>query len=105
MRNFKPVPPFLQMFGPTYIIMLEISANNCLDLLYASHACNLFQTMQSSFSKLKLIKNYLHSTMGQDRLTDLGTLAIETDFAQKLNSVDSIIDYFAQQKTKNVHLM
>ena len=84
--------------------MLEISANNCLDLLYTSHACNFFQTTQSSFSKLKLIKNYLHSTMGQDRLTDLGTLAIETDFAQKLNSVDSI-DYFAQQKAKKVHLM
>ena len=66
--------------------MLEISANNRLDLLYASHACNFFQTMQSSFSKLKLIKkNYLRSTMGQDRLTDLGILAIETNFAQNLN--------------------
>ena len=43
--------------------------------------------------------------MGQDRLTDLGTLAIKTDFAQKLNSVDSIIDYFAQQKAKKVHLI
>ena len=43
--------------------------------------------------------------MGQDRLTDLGSLAIEADFAQKLNPVDIIIDYFAQQKAEKVHLM
>ena len=85
--------------------MLEISANNLLDLLYASHACNLFQTMQSIFSKLKLIKDYLHSMMGQERLTDLGTLAIETDFAQNLYSADNIIDCFVQQKAKKVNLM
>ena len=85
--------------------MLEISENNHLDLLYTSHDCNFSQTMQDLFSKLKLIKNYLCSTMGQDRLTDLGSLAIEEDFAQKLNPVDIIIDYFAQQKAEKVHLM
>ena len=40
---------------------------------------------ERSFSKLKLIKNYLHSTINQDRLTDLGTLAIESSFAHKVN--------------------
>ena len=85
--------------------MLEISENNRLDLLYASLDRNFSQTIQNSFSKLKLIKNYLCSTMGQDRLTDLGSLAIEEDFAQKLNPVDIIIDYFAQQKAEKVHLM
>ena len=85
--------------------MLEISEKNRLDLLYTSHDCNFSQTMQISFSKLKLIKNYLHSTMGQDRLTDLGSLAIEADFGQKLNPVDIIIDYFAQQKAEKVRLM
>ena len=43
--------------------------------------------------------------MGQDRLTDLGSLAIEADFAQKLNPVDIFTDYFAQQKAEKVHLM
>ena len=87
--------------------MLEISTNNHLDLLYASHACNFFQIMQSSFSKLKLIKNIIctQQWVKTDLITDLGTLAIEINFAQKLNSVDNIIDYFAQQKAKKVHLM
>ena len=95
-----------------------------IDLLNSLHKCRLqtlfpnccialrlFCTLpvtvaeaERSFSKLKLIKNYLRSTMGQDRLTDLGILAIETDFARKLN-FDNIIDYFAQQKARKVHLM
>ena len=83
--------------------MLEISENNRLDLLYTSHDCNFSQTMQSSFSKLKLIKNYLHLTMGQNRFRI--SLAIEADFAQKLNPVDIIIDNFAEQKAEKVHLM
>lgn len=58
---------------------------------------------ECSFSKLKLIKNYLRSTIKQDRLTDLGTLAIESSFAHKVN-FDNIIDHFGQQKVRKVHL-
>ena len=32
---------------------------------------------ERSFSKLKLIKNYLRSTMTQERLTTLSTISIE----------------------------
>ena len=32
---------------------------------------------ERSFSKLKLIKNYLRSTMSQERLTNLATISIE----------------------------
>ena len=34
-------------------------------------------TAERSFSKLKLIKNYLRNTMGQERLSGLSLLAIE----------------------------
>ena len=41
--------------------------------------------------------------MKQDRLTDLGTLAIESTFARKVN-FDNIIDYFAPKKARKAHL-
>ena len=52
---------------------------------------------ERSFSKLKLIKTYLRSTMLQDRLTDLVILSIEKD---TFNSVDydMIVDEFVDAK-------
>jgi len=35
---------------------------------------------ERSFSKLKLIKSYLRSTMSQQRLKELALLSIEKDF-------------------------
>ena len=49
---------------------------------------------ERSFSKLRLIKNYLRSTIGQDRLRHLALLSIEAVSAEKLQT-DQIIDYFA----------
>ena len=49
---------------------------------------------ERSFSKLRLIKNYLRSTMGQDRLRHLALLSIEAESAEKLQ-MDQIIDDFA----------
>ncbi|XP_004206892.2 zinc finger MYM-type protein 1-like [Hydra vulgaris] len=37
---------------------------------------------ERSFSKMKLIKTYLRSTMSQDRLSSLGTLSIEKNIAE-----------------------
>jgi hypothetical protein len=55
---------------------------------------------ERSFSKLKLIKNYLRSTMTQERLTGLAILAIEQDIASSL-SYDDIISDFAEKKAVN----
>ena len=46
------------------------------------------------FSKLKLIKTYLRSSMSQDRLNGLATLSIEKEM---LKNIDVIINDFASQ--------
>lgn len=51
-----------------------------------------------SFSKLKLIKTYLCSTMAQERLNALAVLSIE---ARKLNFKD-ILTSFAKAKARKV---
>lgn len=51
-----------------------------------------------SFSKLKLIKTYLCSTMAQERLNALAILSIE---ARKLNFKD-ILTSFAKAKARKV---
>ncbi|XP_048514957.1 zinc finger MYM-type protein 1-like [Athalia rosae] len=48
---------------------------------------------ERSLSKLKLIKTYLRSTMGQDRLTALVILAIENEVANSLDMTDLIEDF------------
>jgi phage terminase small subunit len=52
---------------------------------------------ERSFSKLKLIKSYLRSTMSQERLNGLAMLSIEKNIVEKLDYV-SLINTFA---TKN----
>ena len=69
--------------------------------------CALFLTLpvtvasaERSFSKLKLIKTYLRSTMAQERLDGLPLLAIERDADQKLD-IDTIINKFANIKGRS----
>jgi hypothetical protein len=55
-------------------------------------------TAERSFSKLKLIKNYLKTSMG---LSDLSILSIETEHFEKLKScsaMDLLINKFAEKK-------
>ncbi|XP_037755803.1 uncharacterized protein LOC119566406 [Chelonia mydas] len=56
---------------------------------------------EQSFSKLKLIENYLRSTMSQERLTGLAVLAIEQDITLSL-SYDDIITDFAAKKARKI---
>lgn len=48
---------------------------------------------ERSFSKMKLIKNYLCSTMSQERLNSLAMLSIECQLVQKLDLEDKINDF------------
>ena len=54
-----------------------------------------------SFSKLKLIKTFLRSTMTQKRLTNLATLSIKKKAAENLDD-DKILSDFAASKAKKM---
>ena len=56
---------------------------------------------ERSFSCFKLIKNYLRSTMHQDRLYHLAIIAIERDLSRKQN-FDTILHGFATRKARKV---
>ena len=54
---------------------------------------------ERSFSKLKLAKNNLRSTIAQERLQGLAFLSIEQGTACKLN-LGKVIDKFAEMKAR-----
>ncbi|KAL4112057.1 hypothetical protein QTP88_015905 [Uroleucon formosanum] len=56
-------------------------------------------TAERSFSKLKIIKNYLRNTISQDKLSKLALISIENKIAESLDYND-IIDIFASQKAR-----
>ncbi|XP_072400238.1 zinc finger MYM-type protein 1-like [Diabrotica undecimpunctata] len=58
---------------------------------------------ERSFSVLSRIKNCLRSTMGQQRLSDLGLLSIESKLAKTLD-FDHVIQNFADMKARKVML-
>lgn len=71
-----------------------------------SQSLTLFMTIcvsvascERSFSKLKIIKNYLRSTMGQSRLSELAILSIESEFVKSID-FDKVIDDFAALKAR-----
>jgi len=86
LENDKPIEILnyikrINSFPDTYItykIMLTISVSVTL----------------RSFSKLKLIKSYLRSTMSQQRLNALSFIFIKKDILNKIN-YNNLIDKFA----------
>ena len=78
-------------------ILDELFCNVCTALRMF---CTLRVTIASaerSFSKLKLINNFLRSTMSQGRLNDLAMLSIEAELAKRIDFQD-IINNFAMKK-------
>ena len=60
-------------------------------------------TCERSFSKLKLIKNYMRSKMGQERLSSLAIVLIENEVANNID-FDDVISEFASRKARKVTL-
>ena len=58
---------------------------------------------ERSFSKLKLIKTFLRSSMSQDRLVGLAMLSIENGLASALDYSDVLVK-FASLKARKVCL-
>jgi hypothetical protein len=56
-------------------------------------------SVERSFSKLKLLKNYLRSSMSQERLNGLMTLCIEKKLLDDID-INSIIDDFVSKKVR-----
>ena len=68
--------------------------------LYLTVAVSI-ASCERSFSKFKLIKSYLRSTMGESRLSVLAILSIESDLVETL-SFDDIISEFASMKARRI---
>ena len=56
---------------------------------------------ERSFSKLKLIKNYLRSTMAQNRLSSLALMSVESTILDNIDMND-IVDSFAAKKGRRI---
>ena len=54
---------------------------------------------ERSFSKLKLLKSYLRSSLSQKRLNDLTILCIEKNMLENID-VDTIINDFASRNAR-----
>ncbi|WCJ43742.1 hAT family dimerization domain [Euphorbia peplus] len=54
---------------------------------------------ERSFSKLKLLKSYLRSTMLQERLNGLALIAIENDLLENI-AYEDLVDDFASKKAR-----
>ena len=76
-----------------------IFPNTCIALRIFLTLPVTIVTAERSFSKLKLIKNYLRSTMSQSRLVDLALLSIESELARTID-FNSVIDNFATIKAR-----
>lgn len=57
---------------------------------------------ERSFSKLKLVKNYLRNAMGQERLSGLAVLSIEAEIAANLN-YEEVLKTFSAMKSRKVN--
>ena len=82
---------------------------NDLDEIYANVSITLrilltlpitVASAKRSFSKLKIIKNYLRLTMGEERLNNLAMISIENKIAADLNIEDKRFKFFRMKARK-----
>ena len=92
-QECKSIPEIIKMLKESRLV----SAYRNVATLYKI-CCTIPVTSAScerSFSKLKLVKTALRSTMSQDRLSSL-VIGTETDLSDKIN-IDNVIDAFASR--------
>ena len=85
-----------------YIKRLESFPDTCIafKILLTIHI--IVASAERSFSKLKLIKSYLRSTMSQERLSGLVILSIENEMLVELEC-KNLISNFASQKARKIN--
>ena len=84
-----------------YIKRLDYFPNACITYRILLTIPVTVAYVERSFSKLKLIKSYLRSTMSQERLTGLAILSIEKEMVAKLE-YKTLINTFATQKARKI---
>ena len=99
----------------------EMTINNVLKFMIANDMCSIFPGLftmyrifltlpinsagaERSFSRLKLIKSYVRSTIGEDRLSGLALITIERQFASEVD-YNEVIDNFARMKPRRKKLL
>uniref|UniRef100_A0A8I6XZ00 HAT C-terminal dimerisation domain-containing protein n=1 Tax=Hordeum vulgare subsp. vulgare TaxID=112509 RepID=A0A8I6XZ00_HORVV len=55
---------------------------------------------ERSFSKLKLLKSYMRTTMTQQRLNDLAIIALESEVLEKIDYEDIIEDFISKNTAR-----
>ena len=85
-----------------YIKMLEFFLNACITFRILLTIPVTVAFAERSFSKLKLIKSYLKSTMLQERLNELAILSIEKEMLVELEH-KNLISNFASQKARKIN--
>ena len=58
-------------------------------------------TGERSFSKLKLVKNYLRNSLTQEKLS--GLLSLESSLLKEIDQ-ERIINIFSKNKTRNLNI-
>lgn len=103
LQDFKEMGSFDLLQG-IYLLSLENIYPNLVTILRIFLCMPVTTaTCERSFSKLKLIKSYLRSSLGQERLANMSILCIEKETTRSLN-YDEIIDLFAEAKSRKVML-
>ena len=85
-----------------YIKRLESFPNACIAFGILLAILVTVASAERSFSKLKLIKSYLRSTMSQERLSGLAILSIEKEMLAELE-YKNLISNFASQKARKIN--
>jgi len=92
----------------TYEMIIDLNVTESFPIverllrLYLSLMCTNC-TGESSFSRLKLLKNVLRSSLSQNNLQNLGILSIESEFVKSLDFED-VIQIFANEKARKKEL-
>ena len=84
-----------------YIKRLEYFPNACISFRILLTIPVTVASTERSFSKLKLIKSYLRSTMSRERLSELA-ISIEKEMLAKLEC-KNLISNFASQKARKIN--
>ncbi|OXA40851.1 zinc finger MYM-type protein 1 [Folsomia candida] len=101
---------FPEKFKSNPHALLDFIAGSCLEGVFPNIWISLRIVMtlpvsvasaERSFSKLKLIENYLRSSMSEERLCGLAILSIEKELTCEID-FDDIINEFALRKSRKV---